>query len=159
MRWGLVPAWFKEDDPRKMHYSTSNCRGENILQKKTYKVHTFHRLQGCKLFSACFLYRGSEDARVSLITLFLFSPQRSPWRKDSGASSWLMVFMSGRSWKKASSLSSSTSLSLRDLVRRKQRFRMTPQSQLAKGRNWRQRAQQRWPLLTWQTMYYVVFFF
>lgn len=37
MRWGLVPAWFKENDPRKMQYSTSNCRSENILQKKSYK--------------------------------------------------------------------------------------------------------------------------
>ncbi|KAK5912941.1 hypothetical protein CesoFtcFv8_002769 [Champsocephalus esox] len=37
MRWGLVPAWFKENDPRKMQYSTNNCRSENILEKKTYK--------------------------------------------------------------------------------------------------------------------------
>lgn len=37
MRWGLVPSWFKESDPSKMHYSTSNCRSENILQKKSYK--------------------------------------------------------------------------------------------------------------------------
>ncbi|XP_061146599.1 abasic site processing protein HMCES isoform X1 [Syngnathus typhle] len=37
MRWGLVPSWFKENDPSKMQYSTSNCRSDNILQKKTYK--------------------------------------------------------------------------------------------------------------------------
>ncbi|XP_075951798.1 abasic site processing protein HMCES [Anarhichas minor] len=37
MRWGLVPAWFKENDPKKMQYSTNNCRSENILEKKTYK--------------------------------------------------------------------------------------------------------------------------
>ncbi|XP_044079467.1 abasic site processing protein HMCES [Siniperca chuatsi] len=37
MRWGLVPAWFKENDPSKMHYNTSNCRSENILEKKSYK--------------------------------------------------------------------------------------------------------------------------
>ncbi|XP_037108778.1 abasic site processing protein HMCES isoform X1 [Syngnathus acus] len=37
MRWGLVPPWFKENDPSKMQYSTSNCRSDNILQKKTYK--------------------------------------------------------------------------------------------------------------------------
>lgn len=37
MRWGLVPAWFKESDPSKMQYSTNNCRSENILEKKTYK--------------------------------------------------------------------------------------------------------------------------
>lgn len=37
MRWGLVPSWFKENDEGKMYYSTSNCRSEGILQKKTYK--------------------------------------------------------------------------------------------------------------------------
>ncbi|XP_023811040.1 embryonic stem cell-specific 5-hydroxymethylcytosine-binding protein [Oryzias latipes] len=37
MRWGLIPSWFKENDPSKMQYSTSNCRSENILQKKSYK--------------------------------------------------------------------------------------------------------------------------
>ncbi|XP_057701992.1 abasic site processing protein HMCES [Corythoichthys intestinalis] len=37
MRWGLVPSWFKENDPSKMQYSTNNCRSENILQKKSYK--------------------------------------------------------------------------------------------------------------------------
>lgn len=38
MRWGLVPSWFKEKDPSMMHYSTTNCRSENILEKKSYKV-------------------------------------------------------------------------------------------------------------------------
>ncbi|KAM4587099.1 abasic site processing protein HMCES [Odontesthes bonariensis] len=37
MRWGLIPAWFKANDPSKMQYSTSNCRSENILEKKSYK--------------------------------------------------------------------------------------------------------------------------
>ncbi|GAA6092652.1 abasic site processing protein HMCES [Tachysurus ichikawai] len=37
MRWGLVPAWFKESDPSKMQYSTSNCRSESLLEKKSYK--------------------------------------------------------------------------------------------------------------------------
>ncbi|XP_047204109.1 abasic site processing protein HMCES [Girardinichthys multiradiatus] len=37
MRWGLIPGWFKENDPSKMQYSTSNCRSENILEKKSYK--------------------------------------------------------------------------------------------------------------------------
>ncbi|KAM8757977.1 abasic site processing protein HMCES [Acanthopagrus schlegelii] len=37
MRWGLVPSWFKEKDPSKMQYSTTNCRSENMLEKKSYK--------------------------------------------------------------------------------------------------------------------------
>uniref|UniRef100_A0A8C1UK41 Abasic site processing protein HMCES n=1 Tax=Cyprinus carpio TaxID=7962 RepID=A0A8C1UK41_CYPCA len=37
MRWGLVPAWFKENDPSKIQYNTSNCRSESLLEKKSYK--------------------------------------------------------------------------------------------------------------------------
>ncbi|KAF4107593.1 hypothetical protein G5714_011957 [Onychostoma macrolepis] len=37
MRWGLVPAWFRENDPSKMQYNTSNCRSESLLEKKSYK--------------------------------------------------------------------------------------------------------------------------
>lgn len=40
MHWGLVPSWFKGSSPKQMQYSTSNCRSENILAKKSYKVHT-----------------------------------------------------------------------------------------------------------------------
>uniref|UniRef100_A0ACB8EHN7 Uncharacterized protein n=1 Tax=Sphaerodactylus townsendi TaxID=933632 RepID=A0ACB8EHN7_9SAUR len=38
MRWGLVPAWFKEDDPSKMQYNTSNCRSDTMMEKLSYKV-------------------------------------------------------------------------------------------------------------------------
>ncbi|XP_035244013.1 abasic site processing protein HMCES [Anguilla anguilla] len=37
MRWGLVPYWFRENDPNKMQYSTNNCRSESLLEKKSYK--------------------------------------------------------------------------------------------------------------------------
>lgn len=39
MHWGLIPSWFKGSSPKQMQYSTSNCRSENILAKKSYKVH------------------------------------------------------------------------------------------------------------------------
>lgn len=38
MRWGLVPSWFKEDDPSKMQFKTSNCRSDTMLSKSSYKV-------------------------------------------------------------------------------------------------------------------------
>ncbi|XP_069793450.1 abasic site processing protein HMCES isoform X2 [Narcine bancroftii] len=38
MRWGLVPSWFRENDPSKMQYYTSNCRSDGMMQKKSYKV-------------------------------------------------------------------------------------------------------------------------
>lgn len=40
MHWGLIPSWFKGASPKQMQYSTNNCRSENILAKKSYKVHT-----------------------------------------------------------------------------------------------------------------------
>uniref|UniRef100_A0A672SYJ4 Abasic site processing protein HMCES n=2 Tax=Sinocyclocheilus grahami TaxID=75366 RepID=A0A672SYJ4_SINGR len=37
MHWDLVPAWFRENDPSKMQYNTSNCGNESLLEKKSYK--------------------------------------------------------------------------------------------------------------------------
>ncbi|XP_028574994.2 abasic site processing protein HMCES [Podarcis muralis] len=37
MRWGLVPAWFKEADPSKMQYNTANCRSDTMMEKLSYK--------------------------------------------------------------------------------------------------------------------------
>ncbi|XP_078066100.1 abasic site processing protein HMCES isoform X2 [Mustelus asterias] len=37
MRWGLIPSWFRESDPSKMQYNTSNCRSDGMMHKKSYK--------------------------------------------------------------------------------------------------------------------------
>ncbi|XP_006130943.1 abasic site processing protein HMCES isoform X1 [Pelodiscus sinensis] len=37
MRWGLVPSWFRESDPSKMQYKTSNCRSDTMMEKLSYK--------------------------------------------------------------------------------------------------------------------------
>ncbi|NXJ75371.1 HMCES protein, partial [Trogon melanurus] len=37
MRWGLIPSWFKSDDPSKMQFNTSNCRSDTMLKKSSYK--------------------------------------------------------------------------------------------------------------------------
>lgn len=76
MRWGLVPAWFRENDPNKMQYSTSNCRSENMLSKKSYKVHIFlnHpraagfvliKISKCAL-TFCHFPEGPDDKRAAL---------------------------------------------------------------------------------------------
>ncbi|XP_023973062.1 abasic site processing protein HMCES [Physeter macrocephalus] len=38
MRWGLVPSWFKEADPSKLQFHTSNCRSDTIMEKRSFKV-------------------------------------------------------------------------------------------------------------------------
>lgn len=73
MRWGLVPAWFRENDPKKMQYSTSNCRSENMLSKKTYKVRAFFPPLFCSqcccsksVLTFCVLPEGSDDEGTAL---------------------------------------------------------------------------------------------
>lgn len=38
MRWGLIPFWFKECDPSKLKFNTSNCRSDTIMEKRSFKV-------------------------------------------------------------------------------------------------------------------------
>ena len=38
MRWGLVPYWFREADLSKLQINTSNCRSDNIMEKRSFKV-------------------------------------------------------------------------------------------------------------------------
>ncbi|XP_068838829.1 abasic site processing protein HMCES isoform X2 [Capricornis sumatraensis] len=37
MRWGLVPFWFREEDPAKLQINTSNCRSDTIMEKRSFK--------------------------------------------------------------------------------------------------------------------------
>ncbi|KAM4582206.1 abasic site processing protein HMCES [Fundulus diaphanus] len=74
MRWGLIPAWFKESDPSKMQYSTSNCRSENILEKKSYKDPLL-RGQRCVIMADGFYeWRRMEKEKQPF---FIYFPQRN----------------------------------------------------------------------------------
>uniref|UniRef100_A0A2K5PAX1 Abasic site processing protein HMCES n=1 Tax=Cebus imitator TaxID=2715852 RepID=A0A2K5PAX1_CEBIM len=37
MRWGLIPSWFKESDPSKLQFNTTNCRSDTIMEKRSFK--------------------------------------------------------------------------------------------------------------------------
>ncbi|KAK2874374.1 hypothetical protein Q8A67_021527 [Cirrhinus molitorella] len=72
MRWGLVPAWFKENDPSKMQYSTSNCRSESLLEKKSYKD-PFLKGQRCVILADGFYeWRRTEKEKQPF---FIYFPQ------------------------------------------------------------------------------------
>ncbi|KAM9813644.1 abasic site processing protein HMCES [Neosynchiropus ocellatus] len=73
MRWGLVPAWFKEDNPNKMQYSTSNCRSENILEKKSYKE-PMMKGQRCVILADGFYEWRRRDKEKQ--PFFIYFPQR-----------------------------------------------------------------------------------
>ncbi|KAM4741780.1 abasic site processing protein HMCES isoform 1-T2 [Anableps anableps] len=74
MRWGLIPAWFKQSDPSKMHYSTSNCRSENILEKKSYKDPLL-KGQRCVIVADGFYeWRRMEKEKQPF---FIYFPQRN----------------------------------------------------------------------------------
>ncbi|XP_007948828.1 abasic site processing protein HMCES [Orycteropus afer afer] len=38
MRWGLVPSWFKENDPSKLQFNTTNCRSDTMMEKQSFKA-------------------------------------------------------------------------------------------------------------------------
>lgn len=79
MRWGLVPSWFKADDPSKMHYSTNNCRSENILEKKTYKDPLVKGQRCVILADGFYEWQRQEKAKQPF---FIYFPQT---QEDSGA--------------------------------------------------------------------------
>ncbi|XP_035007811.1 abasic site processing protein HMCES [Hippoglossus stenolepis] len=72
MRWGLVPAWFKEKDPSKMQYSTNNCRSENILEKKSYK-YPLNKGQRCVILADGFYEWRREEKNKQ--PFFIYFPQ------------------------------------------------------------------------------------
>ncbi|XP_058486827.1 abasic site processing protein HMCES isoform X1 [Solea solea] len=83
MRWGLVPAWFKQDDPSKMHYSTSNCRSENILEKKTYK-YPMNKGQRCVILADGFYEWKRQEKQKQ--PFFIYFPQGSSGSSDPATS-------------------------------------------------------------------------
>ncbi|XP_049622522.1 abasic site processing protein HMCES [Suncus etruscus] len=38
MRWGLIPSWFKEDNPSKLPFNLTNCRSDTMTEKRSFKV-------------------------------------------------------------------------------------------------------------------------
>ncbi|CAL8338326.1 unnamed protein product [Lota lota] len=78
MRWGLIPSWFRENDPRKMQYSTNNCRSESLLDKKSYKD-PFLKGQRCVILADGFYeWRRQGKERQPF---FIYFPQS---QSDSG---------------------------------------------------------------------------
>lgn len=78
MRWGLVPAWFRESDPRKMQYSTNNCRSESLLEKKSYKDPLLKGQRCVILADGFYEWRRQEKEKQPF---FIYFPQESKREK------------------------------------------------------------------------------
>ncbi|KAM9410350.1 abasic site processing protein HMCES [Pholidichthys leucotaenia] len=80
MRWGLIPSWFKENDPSKMQYNTSNCRSENMLKKKSYKDPLIKGQRCVILADGFYEWKKMEKAKQPF---FIYFPQtRGPsWER------------------------------------------------------------------------------
>ncbi|XP_064218168.1 uncharacterized protein LOC105705222 isoform X3 [Aotus nancymaae] len=57
MRWGLIPSWFKESDPSKLQFNTTNCRSDTIMEKRSFKVELCLRKDSGDFF----LYTSAAD--------------------------------------------------------------------------------------------------
>ncbi|KPP63307.1 embryonic stem cell-specific 5-hydroxymethylcytosine-binding protein-like, partial [Scleropages formosus] len=84
MRWGLVPAWFRESNPNKMQYSTSNCRSESLLEKKSYKDPLLKGQRCVVLADGFYEWKRSEKEKQPF---FIYFPQS----KTEGAADWHSV--------------------------------------------------------------------
>ncbi|XP_035518481.1 abasic site processing protein HMCES [Morone saxatilis] len=83
MRWGLVPGWFKESDPSKMQFSTSNCRSESILQKKSYKDPLIKGQRCVILADGFYEWRREEKGKQPF---FIYFPQTQGPSQDQDGS-------------------------------------------------------------------------
>ncbi|XP_076012714.1 abasic site processing protein HMCES [Genypterus blacodes] len=83
MRWGLVPAWFKQDDPSKMQYSTSNCRSESVLTKKSYKDPLL-KGQRCVILADGFYEWKRQEKDKQPFFIYFPQTQGSSHRKTTG---------------------------------------------------------------------------
>ncbi|MBN3301657.1 HMCES protein, partial [Amia calva] len=75
MRWGLVPAWFRDSDPKALQFSTSNCRSESILQKKSYKEPLLQGRRCVVLVDGFYEWRRQEKDKQPF---FIYFPQSPP---------------------------------------------------------------------------------
>lgn len=81
MRWGLVPSWFKESDPRKMQYSTNNCRSDTLLEKKSYKDPLLKGQRCVILADGFYEWRRKEKEKQPF---FIYFPQAHKQVKTDG---------------------------------------------------------------------------
>ncbi|KAJ8259830.1 hypothetical protein GJAV_G00173970 [Gymnothorax javanicus] len=77
MRWGLVPSWFRENEPSKMQYSTNNCRSESLLEKKTYKD-SLLKGQRCVILADGFYEWKRENGKQPFFIYFPQSKEHGP---------------------------------------------------------------------------------
>uniref|UniRef100_A0A4W5PJZ5 Abasic site processing protein HMCES n=1 Tax=Hucho hucho TaxID=62062 RepID=A0A4W5PJZ5_9TELE len=94
MRWGLVPAWFRENDPSKMQYSTNNCRSESLLEKKSYKDPLLKGQRCVILADGFYEWRRQEKDKQPF---FIYFPQtQGPAHEDKGEwRGWRLLTIAG----------------------------------------------------------------
>ncbi|XP_061076942.1 abasic site processing protein HMCES isoform X2 [Conger conger] len=84
MRWGLVPSWFRENDPNKMQYSTNNCRSESLLEKKSYKDPLL-KGQRCVILADGFYEWKRENGKQPFFIYFPQSQGQGPLGATEGS--------------------------------------------------------------------------
>ncbi|XP_043563550.1 abasic site processing protein HMCES [Chiloscyllium plagiosum] len=81
MRWGLIPSWFRESDPSKMLYNTSNCRSDGMLHKNSYKD-PFMKGQRCVVLADGFYEWQRQNGEKQ--PYFIYFPQTCEKEEEDG---------------------------------------------------------------------------
>ncbi|KAK7808198.1 hypothetical protein U0070_016923 [Myodes glareolus] len=106
MRWGLVPSWFKESDPSKLQFNTTNCRSDTILEKQSFKV-PLGKGRRCVVLADGFYEWQRCQGRNQRQPYFIYFPQisteksagndasDSPDSKEKVWDNWRLLTMAG----------------------------------------------------------------
>ncbi|CAO2605805.1 Abasic site processing protein HMCES [Lemmus lemmus] len=100
MRWGLVPSWFKESDPSKLQFNTTNCRSDTILEKQSFKV-PLGKGRRCVVLADGFYEWQRCQGTNQRQPYFIYFPQSgndasdSPDSKEKVWDNWRLLTMAG----------------------------------------------------------------
>ncbi|CAO2605807.1 Abasic site processing protein HMCES [Lemmus lemmus] len=88
MRWGLVPSWFKESDPSKLQFNTTNCRSDTILEKQSFKV-PLGKGRRCVVLADGFYEWQRCQGTNQRQPYFIYFPQIKTEKVSAAVSKWL----------------------------------------------------------------------
>uniref|UniRef100_A0A8D2PXK1 Abasic site processing protein HMCES n=1 Tax=Zosterops lateralis melanops TaxID=1220523 RepID=A0A8D2PXK1_ZOSLA len=92
MRWGLVPSWFKQDNPSRLQFNTSNCRSDTMLSKSSYKGALLKGRRCVVLADGFYEWQQQSGGKQPY---FIYFPQTKDTEGDEEWKGWRLLTMAG----------------------------------------------------------------
>uniref|UniRef100_A0A8C5JCL4 Abasic site processing protein HMCES n=1 Tax=Junco hyemalis TaxID=40217 RepID=A0A8C5JCL4_JUNHY len=95
MRWGLVPSWFKQDNPSKLQFNTSNCRSDTMLSKSSYKGALLKGKRCVVLADGFYEWQQQSGGKQPYFIYFPQSKDATETEGDEEWKGWRLLTMAG----------------------------------------------------------------